>query len=140
MVPSPPDGDCDRLSVHLEARREAECFKWIESKHAGHDLGEKAIHDWICRHWRGFLRARLLQHLYGSCFWCELDLGDFGILQREFGPRQQLVETIVEKLRCGAENLDLILWARRSNIPSEELQDILNMFNINARRLEPKII
>jgi hypothetical protein len=140
MNPSSPDGNCDRLSVHMEARREADCFKWIESKHAGRDLGEEAITIWIRRHWRGFLRARLLQHLMGTCYWCELDLGDFGILRREFGPRQSLVDTITEKLRCGDENLDLIRWANHNRIPMDEMHDILVMFNINARRIDPQLV
>ena len=56
----------DRCSVYRESRDEAERHKWIESQHAGRDLGEVAIRQWVQQHWNGFLRARWLEHLEGK--------------------------------------------------------------------------
>ena len=49
-----------RRSVHVECVGEADRFKWIESEKAGHDLGERAIKNWIQQHWWDYLRARWL--------------------------------------------------------------------------------
>ena len=63
----------ETYSVYADSRKEAEVFKWIESEKAGYDRGEVAIRRWVQQHWNGYLRARVLEHLEGKCFWVELD-------------------------------------------------------------------
>jgi hypothetical protein len=132
--------DCDppshlRLSVYHWGAKEAEQFKWIESEKAGRDLGESAIRCWVRTHWNGFLRARWLEHLQGVRFWIELDHQDYGLLQRAYRD-SALINPILDLLKNGKENLDVILWARKWNQPMGEVIDILEALNINSRRLE----
>ncbi|MGL4419666.1 MAG: hypothetical protein ACRCZF_03280, partial [Gemmataceae bacterium] len=79
-TPTPKRSDVPRLSIYHDSQHEADKFKWIESEKAGFDLGETAIKRWVRDHWCVYLRAKWLEHLQGTCFWVELDRGDFGLL------------------------------------------------------------
>jgi hypothetical protein len=123
-------------SVYVDCKIEAQRYKWIESEKVGYDLGEEAIRKWVKQHWWGYLRARWLEHLQGSKFWLELDRGDFGLLQRRFQEQSLLLDRILDRLKCGKENLDVILWAQDWGICFESVCEILTAFDINSRRLE----
>ena len=123
-------------SVYVDCEREAQRFKWIESEKVGYDLGEDAIRKWVKQHWWGYLRARWLEHLQGTKFWLELDRGDFGLLQRRFQDKSLLLDRILDRLKSGQENLDVILWAQDWGIDFESVCEILEGFDINSRRLE----
>jgi hypothetical protein len=110
-------------------------FKWIESEKAGYDIGETAVGRWVKDHWNGYLRAKWLEHLQGKCFWIELDRGDFGLLQREFKDQQVLLDEILERLKAGQENLDIVCWAIATHRPCEIVLKILHALDINSRRL-----
>ncbi|VTS04692.1 Uncharacterized protein OS=Singulisphaera acidiphila (strain ATCC BAA-1392 / DSM 18658 / VKM B-2454 / MOB10) GN=Sinac_4937 PE=4 SV=1 [Tuwongella immobilis] len=125
----------ERLSVYADCEQEVQRYKWIESEKAGHDLGEVAIRRWVKEHWWGYLRARWLEHLQGRRFWVELDRGDFGLLQREFHDDSLLLDRILDRLKDGQENLDIILWAHAWNIPIDSVLSILEALDINSRRL-----
>jgi hypothetical protein len=125
----------EKLSVFVDGEQEALRYKWIESEMAGHDLGETAIRRWVQNHWSGYLRARWIEHLQGKRFWVELDRGDFGLLQREFHDNTVLLDRILDRLKAGQENLDIILWALNWNIPIEPVRHILEALDINSRRL-----
>src|ERR1700720_1605051 len=98
----------EKHSVYLDAEPEAVRYMWIESEKAGLDLGEAAMRQWVRRHWGGYLRNRWLEHLQGKKFWVELDRGDFGLLQREFHDNTLLLDRILDRLKLGQENLDVI--------------------------------
>lgn len=137
---SPPEMDLDlselrRLSVQRIGEEEAERHKWIESEKAGRDLGEWAIRCWVREHWNGFLRARWLEHLQGRAFWIELDHNDFGLLQREFRD-SDLIDDILTMLKNGLENLNVLTWAIDRRLAMEEVLEILEMLDINSRRIE----
>jgi len=125
----------EKSSVYSDCEQEAQRYKWIESEKAGHDLGEDAIRLWVKKHWWGYLRARWLEHLQGKCFWVELDRGDFGLLQREFHDNTLLLDRILDRLKSGQENLDIILWARNWGLPMTPVLQILEALDINSRRL-----
>jgi len=125
----------DKASVYSESEQEALKFKWIESEKAGKDLGEDAIRRWVKQHWWGYLRARWLEHLQGKCFWVELDRGDFGLLQREFHDNTLLLDRILDRLKSGQENLDIIVWALTWGLPITPVLQILEALDINSRRL-----
>jgi hypothetical protein len=125
----------DKSSVYTESEQEALRYKWIESEKAGHDLGEDAIRLWVRRHWWGYLRARWLEHLQGKRFWVELDRGDFGLLQREFHDNTLLLDRILDRLKSGQENLDIIIWAMNWGLPMTPVVQILEALDINSRRL-----
>jgi hypothetical protein len=122
-------------SVYEEVIEEENRHKWIESQKAGYDLGEGCIRDWVSRHWTGYLRARWVEHLQGKCFWVELDRGDFGLLQREFVDRKELLDSILDQLKSGKENLHVIFWAVHSGIPTDGVHEILKALDVNSRRL-----
>jgi hypothetical protein len=124
-----------RGSVYIDCEREAERFKWIESEKAGCDLGEQAIRRWVKEHWWGYLRARWLEHLEGKQFWEELDRGDFGLLQRRFHENTLLLDRILDRLKAGQENLDIILWGLHWGLNLTDVRDILQALDINSRRL-----
>src|SRR5262245_17117007 len=115
----------DKGSVYLDCVHEAEKYKWIESEQAGRDLGEAAIRRWVQNHWWGYLRARWLEHLQGRRFWVELDRGDFGLLQRRFHDSALLLDRILDRLKAGQENLDIIRWALDWGICLEAVREIL---------------
>ncbi len=125
----------DKSSVYIESEQEALRYKWIESEKAGHDLGLDAIRLWVRRHWWGYLRARWLEHLQGKRFWMELDRGDFGLLQREFHDNTLLLDRILDRLKAGQENLDIIQWALDWQVPMAPVLHILEALDINSRRL-----
>jgi hypothetical protein len=123
------------LSIYSDCQVEADRFKWIESEKAGRDLGEAAIKKWVQDHWWGYLRARWLEHLQGKRFWIELDRGDFGLLQRAFHDQKDLLDRILDRLKDGQENLDVIAWAISYHVPIEPVLQILEALDINSRRL-----
>src|SRR6266516_1128691 len=101
----------EKSSVYVDGEQEALRYKWIESEKAGRDLGETAIRRWVQNHWCGYLRARWLDHLQGKRFWVALDRGDSGLPKREFNDSDLLLDRILDRLKAGQENLDIILWA-----------------------------
>src|SRR6266700_2917316 len=115
----------EKLSVYADAKKEADEFKWIESQRAGCDQGEAAIRRWVQCHWWGYLRARWLEHLQGKRFWVELDRGDFGLLQRRFVDKSLLLDRILDRIKAGQENLDIILWALQFGISMPPVLQIL---------------
>ena len=125
----------DISSVFDDGEQEALRFKWIESERAGHDLGEAAIRRWVQCHWWGFLRARWVEHLQGKRFWVELDRGDFGLLLKEFCDNALLLDRILDRLKSGQENLQVILWAIEWHVPIDPVLQILRALDINSRRL-----
>src|SRR6202795_276908 len=125
----------ERASGVLDGEEEAFRFKWIESEKAGFDLGEAAIRRWVQCHWWGYLRARWLEHLQGKRFWVELDRGDFGLLQRKFHDNSLLLDRILDRLKTGQENLDIIVWSQNWGIAPLGVLQILEALDINSRRL-----
>jgi len=67
--------------------------------------------------------------------WVELDRGDFGLLQREFHNNTLLLDRILDRLKAGQENLDVILWAQDWGLPITPTLQILEALDINSRRL-----
>ena len=134
-LPEYPVSDLECCSLYEHSRREANEYRWIESEKAGHDLGEPALHLWVTKHWWGFLRARWVEHLYGTRFWIELDRDDFGLLRKQFPCDPYLLDRIVDHLKAGKENLDIIRWAEEWHLPTDAVIEILEKLDINGHRL-----
>lgn len=132
---SPTTRPVQKHSVYAQGEREALEYKWILSEKHGYDLGYWAIRLWVREHWHGFLRHRWMEHLQGLRFWIELDDDDFGLLLREFQD-SKLIHTVLQKLKDGWENLDVLCWAHDEGIDRDEIVSILAALNINGRRLE----
>ncbi len=133
-----PNENVERRSLREESHREATRYKWYESERAGCDQGEWAIRQWVHRHWPGFLRSRWIEHMLGVRFWIELDRREFGLLQQDVGAERCIIESIVERLQCGAENLDIIRWSRCEKSPGEQKQvrHVLYLINVNGHRMQ----
>lgn len=131
----PPPGDVKISSLQEEAFKAALIDRWIQSEKAGKDLGEECIRRWVHDHWNGFLRARWMEHLQGKNYWMELDCIDFGLLRNEFLNDEQLLDRILERMKEGKENLDVIKWAMDWGIPVDRVVNILERLNVNSTRL-----
>ena len=125
-----------KCSIYEDCQREENRHKWIESEKAGKDLGEVAVRQWVMQHWSGYLRARWLEHLHGRRFWIELDRGDFGVLTDRFQDHALLLDRILDRLKTGQENLQIIVWAIDWHLPMAHVLDILTTLDINSRRLK----
>jgi len=65
----------------------------------------------------------------------ELDRGDYGLLHRLFEQHGELLDRIVDRLKAGQENLDIINWARDFHLDVGAVIDILEALDMNSRRL-----
>lgn len=117
---------------------EAVRHKWIESEKAGSDLGHYALHDWVRRHWDPFLRQRWVEHLLGHVFWYELDHSSFGLFRHVFEDNSlgRLILVLYKSGGPEGENLGIIQRAQAEDWPMDEVFEILELLNINSRRLE----
>src|SRR5207249_1235035 len=115
----------EKCSLHAEGEQEALRHKWIESERAGRDLGDACIQRWVQDHWNGFLRARWLKHLQGEIFYYELEAGDFGLLQKRFAEKKELLKQILDRLINGQENLNVIVWSIDTGLPFSPIHEIL---------------
>lgn len=125
-------------SVYAVGMAEALRHKWLESEKAGRDLGLEPVHQWCRRYWHQFLRYRWLEHIRGQRKWKELDRGDFGMLNHETELLSDplLVELILERLLMGWENLGVLRWSQEWQMPQERVLRILEILDINSRRLD----
>jgi hypothetical protein len=118
-------------------RDEAMPDHWIRSEQA--ELGAELQGAAILRPQNSYLPAQLrvcfVEHLAGVRFWPDLDRGDFGLLARAFSHRADLVNEIVERIRAGAENLDILVWAVEARQDSDAVFEILEALDVNCRQL-----
>lgn len=123
-------------SLYRRCYQEVQVHKWNTSKAAGYDRGDAAVNEWVQLHWTGFLRARWVEHLQGQQFWSELHGCDFGLLKRKFHDRQPLLNAILDQLKVGKENLDVLDWAREKQLVMEPVIEILEALDVNSSRLQ----
>jgi hypothetical protein len=120
------------------AQLEVDRHKWYASEKAGRDLGQAAVQNWKCNHWWRWCRDRLVEHLSGMKYWSELDQKDYGLINRDFHENKDLAHSIVERIKMGGkdgENLGIILWAQKSGQNMKDTLAILNLLDINSRRI-----
>ena len=125
-----------KRSIYESARDEIARHKWIESEKAGFDVGQRAIEDWSQNHWHTFLRAKLLEHAQGLIYWEEIQYCRFGILKDIHIADRLLLDRIVDRIKAGYENLDIILWAHKWGLNVSEVVDILQFIDLNSCRLQ----
>jgi hypothetical protein len=131
-----PDGTVVH-SLTAHALYAIDRHKWIESEKNGRDLGDSAVDEWTERYWRGWARARLMEHLYGWRCWGAFGEDDFGLLNRatvDFHVHRHVLEKVSSLLAAGGENLDVISWALTSGEPLEPILWLLNRIDINSKR------
>ena len=136
MPADDPNNYAEIRRLDDEAKFQAMRERWYRSVEAGYNVGDSAIRAWIRIHWSGFFRACWVQHLTGECCWADLPCEEYGLLRRDFGDRQPIVDAIIEMLRLGAENLNFMCWSRSR--PAAELPHIfavLELIDINGHRV-----
>jgi hypothetical protein len=131
----PGKGGSSEGELFRLAMREAERHKWIQSEKAGRDLGEAALWEWSRRYWWRWCRERWIEHLSGERYWSDLDHNDFGLLRRTFHHNIALAQEIVTQIKQGGENLNIIIWALKTNQDMRQVMEILELLDINSRRL-----
>jgi hypothetical protein len=124
-------------SLYKHSYLEALRYKWIASEKAGQDLGEKAIFEWLSNHWPGWCRARWLEHVTGMTYWAEFEPDAFGSLLQNFAGDPVLLDRVLDRVVCGWENLDIILWAADWKLNIDAVVDVLTILDINRARLDP---
>jgi hypothetical protein len=142
-VDSPCDADdpilveagVEQRSIRTDVREHVDRHKWIVSQKAGRDLGQDAVNEWIQQHWYDYLKARWLEHLQGLSYWIELKRDAFGVLRKEFPSQEQLINQIMDRMKGGCENLEIICWALSERLPLEQVRGILNVIDVNSLRL-----
>jgi hypothetical protein len=125
------------LSVYDEAKQAVQVHKWIESEKAGRDLGFEAVRHWSRSHWLRFYRWRLLQHLRGEVYFREFHPRTFGVVSCQLRVSSDLVEEILNLVRDGCENLDIICWAHNKHLTVAPVMEVLEAIDINRQRLVP---
>lgn len=141
--PVPPDARQrarQMRSIYKSSYLEALRHKWIASEKAGHDLGDAAITEWLAHHWPHWCRARWLEHLMGQAYWVEFDEASFGALPRDFRGDGALLDRVLDRVYCGWENLDIILWATDWKLELNSVIDILILLDINRARLDANVM
>ena len=126
-------------SVYEAAFHEARRHQWIASQQARRDLGESAFLEWYRTWWVKFLRYRHVEHLMGERWWDEFEEGSFGALRDQYDSNE-LTSEIVEMYRNGKDNLDIIVWAQACGRCMDQIFDCLEAVNMNAARLDPRML
>ena len=130
-----PDGVVHSLTAHALA--EMERHKWIESERSCHDVGPRVYHAWLRTCWNGWIRSKMLEHLYGWRRWSAFDPEHFGLFRRRTVERSvptELVRQIAGILQAGGENLDVVSWAQDAGADLESVLWLLERIDINAVR------
>ena len=124
-------------SLTAHALHAVDRHKWIESEQARQDLGPSACVDWVNRYWKGWTRAKLIEHLYGWRCWGAFDDETFGLLSRqtvEYHVPRDALRQVATMLANGAENLDVINWAIGAEQDLDPILWLLDRIDINAKR------
>lgn len=130
------DGDIE-YSLTAHALAEVERHRWIESEQRGHDVGESAYEDWVVRCWNGWVRSKLLEHLYGWRRWSAFRNDLHGLMRRGTVERQvpnDVLRRVAWILGHGGENLDVIDWAVDHLDNVSNVLWLLEQIDINAAR------
>ena len=136
-TPTAAEPSKSELSVYEEAAKAALEHKWLESEKAGRDLGPDAVRHWSRAHWLRFYRWRFVQHLRGEAYFREFHPRTFAIVNCHVQDSGDLLEAILNQVRDGAENLDIIGWAHNRTLATEPVLAILEAIDINRQRLRP---
>jgi hypothetical protein len=112
----------------------AQEHKYFESQRAGHDVGARAINEWQQRHWTVWLRHRWVEHLMGETCWEEFERERFGRLRALFSASPDLLAEVIDQVRQGAENVDVLRWAALERRDIDTVVRILCELRLNEIR------
>lgn len=116
-------------SMMLRAMQDCRIQKWIQSRDAGHDLGEDFVIRWFRENWRRWYRQRWVEHALGQVKYEEFDDVLFGHAKR-MKYDTKLVENILSQLANMGENLMIVVGAARSLPRNASFEDVKNQVNL----------
>ncbi|MDA3959916.1 MAG: hypothetical protein PF961_03930 [Planctomycetota bacterium] len=131
-----PDGGVV-YSLTAHALAEIERHRWIESEKKGHDVGPSAYEEWLTQCWNGWVRSKLLEHMYGWRCWSAFRSELHGLLRRGTVERHvsnEVLHRVAWILGHGGENLDVIDWAVEHTSEVQNVLWLLEQIDINAAR------
>jgi len=126
-------------SLNQESFAEADRYKWILSERRGYDIGDPGRLEWYERFWRHYCRFHRIQHVVGECCWQEFNDMPSKFILHLADQNDILLDRIMDRLLCGWENLDLLLWGQEWGISMDPIVRILEELDINSARLDPPI-
>ncbi len=141
-----PEGDLptdyyrkDGILVHsLTAHALHAIERYIEEFAAQNDQSHSdAAEDWLTRFYKGWARARLLEHYYGWRCWSAFGDDNFALFRRSsllHHVEESILEEVAERLASGGENLDIIDWAMSDDRELDPILWLLDRVDINAQR------
>ena len=130
------DGEVE-YSLTAHALAELERHRWIESEKRGGDIGIRAYDHWIEHCWNGWVRSKLLEHMYGWRRWSAFKPDLFGLMRRGTVEREvpsSVLHRVAAILGQGGENLDVITWAVDGTDVLPNVLWLLEQIDINAAR------
>ena len=125
--------DILKRSLYREATFEARRY---QEEHP--ERPEGASREWNIRYWWPWARSRWLEHIRGQVYWIELGEDDFGLTGKDIFGNQELLDSILNQVEDGRENLDIINWATGSEENMTEVVEILEKLDLNKHRDELK--
>ena len=123
--------------VYEEARMAVQEYKWLASEKAGRDVGIEAVREWVQIHWLRFYRHCFVRHVCGETFFEEFGTDCYGLKSGWVSCPLEITETVLNFIQEGAENLDLLCWATKQQVPCQPVIEILTELDINRHRLPP---
>ena len=125
------------FSLTAHALAEIERHRWIESEKRGGDIGTEAYEHWLVHCWKGWVRSKLIEHLYGWRRWSAFTPGLFGLMRRGTVEREvpaEVLHRVASIFSQGGENLDVITWAVDDSDCMPNVLWLLELIDINAAR------
>ena len=115
---------------------EVERYKYLESERLGRDVGPRAAEDWHHRHWKPYVRYRWVEHLRGDVCYEEFPVEMFGQLRELIPESPELVDAVLERFcsEDAGENLQIVVWARKTGRDTAMVERILTVLRINMLR------
>ena len=110
-------------------------------RYAQQDRSNRSEHEcneeWITKFYKGWARARLLEHYYGMRCWSAFGERNFALFRRSsllHHVEAPVLEEVAELLAQGGENLDIIDWAMAEDRDLDPILWLLDRVDINAQR------
>jgi hypothetical protein len=123
------------LTVSAVARIEAAVHRWCTSVQEQRDRGPDAEKEWYQVHYHKFARGCLVKHITGDTMFADFREETFNIVETHHArfPRT-LTQRILDQIKDGKENLDIINWAYAAGEDIDKVVAILEDIPINECR------
>jgi hypothetical protein len=125
--------DILKRSLYREATYEARRY---QEEHPEEE--EHTTREWNINCWWPWARSRWLEHIRGQVYWIELGEDDFDLTNKGICGNRDLLDSILNQVEDGRENLDIINWATRREENMTEVVEILTKLDLNKHRDELK--